>query len=94
MDFNRFADLVGIDTAAYIMGFNLAVKPEHILGYLEVLHTDLYGPLSELVPDPDSPLYQKWKRRSLELDRAHHYDETDLQEALKHVKYILENWNK
>lgn len=94
MNFDSFASLMGEDTAAYLVGFNLAEKPEHILGYLGRLAMEIYGYFSENIPDPESPLFQKWKRRAVELDRLHDYDESDLEATMKHVEYILENWNK
>lgn len=94
MNFDSFASLMGEETAAYLVGFNLAEKPEHILGYLERLDMELYGYFSENIPAPHSPLYQKWERRALELDRLNDYDESDLEATLKHIEYILENWNK
>lgn len=94
MNFDSFASLLGEETAAYLIGFNLAEKPEHILGYLERLDMELNGYLDGAIPDPESPLFQKWERRALELDRLHDYDESDLEATLGHVNFILENWNK
>lgn len=94
MDFSRFVDTFGAETAALVVGFNLASQTNHVVAYLELLHADLYHDLSDLVPDPESPLYQKWERRAIELDQGHAYDDTDLNSIMSHAKFILENWNK
>ena len=94
MDFGKFVDTFGAATAGLVVGFNLANEPRHVVAYLEALHVDLYHELSDLVPDPESPLYQKWKRRVIELDTTHDYDTHDLNSIMEHAKFILENWNK
>ena len=94
MRFDDMADILGEEAAACLIGFSLAEKPDRILGYLELLDMELNGCFSERIPDPDSPLFQKWKRRAVEMAMYQEYDTTDVEAALHHVEDILENWNK